>query len=59
VIEIVLLVGKSLYTSFVFEDGFDQPVYIIIGLYQGTVHLQRSIHYEFNDNCEPAVFVAR
>ncbi|KAL1654467.1 hypothetical protein SLS61_003070 [Didymella pomorum] len=57
--EIVLLVaGKSLHTGFVLEDGFDQPVLTTIGLYQGTIRPQGSIHYEFNDNCEPAVFVA-
>ncbi|KAF1929113.1 uncharacterized protein M421DRAFT_420336 [Didymella exigua CBS 183.55] len=57
--EIVLLVaGKSLYTGFVLEDGFDQPVLATIGLYQGTVRPQGSIQYDFNDNCEPAVFMA-
>ncbi|KAF2630141.1 hypothetical protein BU25DRAFT_485324 [Macroventuria anomochaeta] len=40
------------------EDGFDKPVITTIGLYQGTIRPQGSIHYEFNDNCEPAVFVA-
>lgn len=34
------------------------PVYTEIGLYQGAIRPQGSIHWEFNDHCESAVFVA-
>jgi hypothetical protein len=33
-------------------------VYTEIGLYQTTIRPQGSLHWEFNDHCEPAVFVA-
>jgi hypothetical protein len=36
----------------------DLPVYTEIGLYQGTIRPQGSIHWEFNDHCDSAVFVA-
>jgi hypothetical protein len=36
----------------------DLPVYTEIGLYQGTIRPQGSLHWEFNDHCVPAVFVA-
>ncbi|KAK7179606.1 spherulin-1A [Paraphaeosphaeria sporulosa] len=57
--ELVTLVkGTSLKTGFVLEDGYDQPIYTEIGLYQTTIRPQGSLHWEFNDNCESAVFVA-
>lgn len=57
--EIVVLVkGSSLHTGFVMEDGDNAPVLAQIGLYQAVVRPQGAIHYEFNDNCEEAVFVA-
>lgn len=34
------------------------PVYTEIGLYQATIRPHGSIHWEFNDHCESAVFVA-
>lgn len=55
---VILVAGTSLKTGFVLEDGFDQPVLTEIGLYQGTIRPQGSIHYEFNDHCDPAVFIA-
>ncbi|ORY09153.1 hypothetical protein BCR34DRAFT_487739, partial [Clohesyomyces aquaticus] len=55
---VTLVSGVSLKTGFVLEDGFDLPVYVEIGLYQGTIRPMGSLHWEFNDNCEPAVFVA-
>ena len=36
----------------------DQPVITTVGLYQTTIRPQGSIHWEFNNHCEPAVFVA-
>lgn len=55
---VTLVAGKSLKTGFVLEDGFDLPVYTEIGLYQATIRPQGSQHWEFNDHCESAVFVA-
>lgn len=34
------------------------PVFTTIGMYQGVIRPQGSIHHEFNGNCELAVFVA-
>ena len=36
----------------------DQPIYTEIGPYQTTIRPKGSLHWEFNDHCEPAVFVA-
>jgi hypothetical protein len=55
---VTLVAGQSLKTGFVLEDGFDLPVLVEIGLYQGVIRPQGSLHWEFNDHCEPAVFVA-
>lgn len=57
--ELVLLIkGGPLQTSFVMEDGLTDPFNATIGLYQAVIRPQGSIHWEFNDNCHPAVFVA-
>ena len=57
--ELVTLVnGVSLTTGFVLEDGYDQPIINTLGLYQTAIRPQGSLHWEFNNNCEPAVFVA-
>ncbi|KAK5086578.1 hypothetical protein LTR05_003746 [Lithohypha guttulata] len=55
---VTLVSGVSLKTGFVLEDGYDLPVMVEIGLYQGTIRPMGSLHWEFNDHCEPAVFVA-
>lgn len=57
--EIVVLVkGQSLQTGFVMEDGDNTPVINTIGLYQGAVRPQGSIHWEYNPHCSPALFIA-
>lgn len=55
---VILVAGTSLKTGFVMEDGDNTPVLTTIGPFQGTIRPQGSIHYEFNDNCEDAVFIA-
>lgn len=47
-----------MHTSFVQESGLSTPITTTLSLYQGAILPQGSIHFEFNDNCEPAVFVA-
>ena len=57
--EFLLLVkGGNVHTSFVQESGLDTPIETTLSLYQGAILPMGSIHYEFNDNCEPAAFVA-
>lgn len=55
---VVLVAGGPLKTSFVMEDGSTDPVQATIGLYQGVIRPQGSVHWEFDDNCAPAVFVS-
>ncbi|QIW96771.1 hypothetical protein AMS68_002289 [Peltaster fructicola] len=56
--ELVLLIkGGPLQTSFVMEDGLTDPFNATIGLYQAVIRPMGSIHWEFNDNCQAAVFV--
>ncbi|KAL8950206.1 MAG: hypothetical protein Q9222_003753 [Ikaeria aurantiellina] len=50
--------GKSLKTGFILENGLTQQFSTTLELYQGAIFPQGSIHYEFNDNCESAVFLA-
>lgn len=50
--------GKSLKTGFILENGLTQQFSTMLELFQGAIFPQGSIHYKFNDNCEPAVFLA-
>lgn len=55
---LTLVRGSNVHTGFILENGFTDQQSTTLGLYQGAILPQGSIHYEFNDNCEPAVFVA-
>lgn len=55
---LVIVQGGNVHTSFVQESGLTTPITTTLSLYQGAILPMGSIHYEFNDNCEPAVFVA-
>jgi hypothetical protein len=55
---LVIVQGGNVKTSFVQESGLSTPITTILSLYQGAILPMGSIHYEFNDSCEPAVFVA-
>ncbi|KAK0252590.1 hypothetical protein LTR12_007699 [Friedmanniomyces endolithicus] len=55
---LVIVAGNNVHTSFVQESGLTTPITTTLNQYQGAVLPMGSIHYEFNDSCEPAVFVA-
>jgi oxalate decarboxylase/phosphoglucose isomerase-like protein (cupin superfamily) len=55
---LVVVQGGNVHTSFVQESGLTTPITTTLNQYQGAVLPIGSIHYEFNDSCEPAVFVA-
>ncbi|KAK0815314.1 hypothetical protein LTR91_014779 [Friedmanniomyces endolithicus] len=55
---LVIVAGNNVHTSFVQESGLTTPITTTLNQYQGAVLPIGSIHYEFNDSCEPAVFVA-
>ncbi|TKA76086.1 hypothetical protein B0A55_04430 [Friedmanniomyces simplex] len=55
---LVIVQGNNVHTSFVQESGLTTPITTTLNQYQGAVLPIGSIHYEFNDSCEPAVFVA-
>ncbi len=55
---LVIVKGGNVKASFVQESGLSTPITTTLSLYQGAILPVGSIHYEFNDNCEPAVFVA-
>lgn len=40
------------------EEGLNTELTTVLDQYQSAIFPQRSIHYEFNDDCEPAVFTA-
>ena len=55
---LTIVKGGNVKTSFVQESGLSKPITTTLDLYQGAILPIGSIHYEFNDNCEDAVFVA-
>lgn len=65
--EFVTVVQGSVQTGFMLENGFlassaqgrqTTRVSATLGPFQGTVFPIGSIHYQFNDNCEPASFIS-
>ena len=50
--------GDNVKTGFILENGLTTPMTTTLSRFQGTIFPQGSIHYEFNDNCAPAIFIA-
>ena len=50
--------GGIVKTGFIMENGLPLQFSTELSQYQGTVFPMGSVHYEFNDNCEPATFIA-
>ena len=60
---LTLVEGKNLKFGFVLENGLvdanqDPEIAGFLNKFEGTVFPQGSIHFQFNDNCDDAVFVA-
>lgn len=55
---LTLVKGDNLKTGLILENGFTVQQNTTLSLYQGTIFPQGSIHFQFNDNCEDAVFVS-
>lgn len=60
---LVLVQGSSLRFGSVLENGLvgpdeNQEIAGVLRPFEGTLFPQGSIHYQFNDGCEKAVFVA-
>lgn len=55
---LILATGANVKTGFLLENGLQTQMSTTLSQYQGAILPQGSIHYEFNDNCEPAVFIA-
>ena len=55
---LILAAGANVKTGFLLENGLQTQLSTTLSQYQGAILPQGSIHYEFNDNCEPAVFIA-
>ncbi|WWD20949.1 hypothetical protein CI109_105427 [Kwoniella shandongensis] len=55
---VVTPVACPVRSGFILENGFTMEFATNLTQYESTVFPQGSIHYQFNDNCEPAVFVA-
>ena len=50
--------GGPVRTGFVLENGLNTQINTTLTQYQGTIFPMGAIHFEFNDSCEPAVFIA-
>jgi hypothetical protein len=60
---LTLTEGSNLKFGYVLENGLvgagkNPEIAGTLNKFQGTVFPQGSIHFQFNDNCDPAVFVA-
>lgn len=55
---LILATGANVKIGFLLENGLQTQMSTTLSQYQGAILPQGSIHYEFNDNCEPAVFIA-
>ena len=60
---LILVQGSSLRFGSVLENGLVEPeqnqeIAGVLGQFEGTLFPQGSVHYQFNDACEKAVFVA-
>jgi len=67
--EFLTVVQGNITAGFILENGFVDPdgkegralaseVQYSVGPFEGTLFPQGSIHYQFNDNCDSATFVA-
>ncbi|KAG0652394.1 Spherulin-1B [Hyphodiscus hymeniophilus] len=50
--------GSNVTSGFIQESGETTPITFTLNQYEGGIFPMGSIHYEFNDSCEPAVFIA-
>ncbi|KAF4627500.1 hypothetical protein G7Y89_g10653 [Cudoniella acicularis] len=50
--------GGNVKTRFIQEEGENTELATMLNQYEGAIFPMGSIHYEFNDSCEPAVFIA-
>jgi hypothetical protein len=50
--------GGNVKTGYIMEEGLNTQLTTALDRYGGAIFPQGSIHYEFNDSCEPAVFIA-
>lgn len=55
---LTIVQGSNVRTGFILENGMTAQMSTTLDRFQGAILPQGSIHFEFNDNCEPAVFMA-
>ena len=55
---LTIVQGSNVRTGFIAENGGPPQMSNTLEQWQGSILPQGSIHFEFNDNCEPAVFIA-
>jgi hypothetical protein len=55
---LVLAQGSNVQTGFILENGFTTQQNTTLSQFQGTVFPEGAIHFQFNDNCHPAVFIS-
>ncbi|KKY24797.1 putative spherulin-1b precursor [Phaeomoniella chlamydospora] len=56
--EFLTVVQGTIQTGFILENGLTTEFNTTLNQYEGTVFPKGSVHFQFNPNCEPAVFVA-
>ena len=55
---LTIVEGSNVHTGFITENSGPPQFNNTLNRFQGVVLPQGSIHFEHNDNCDPAVFIA-
>lgn len=55
---LVLAQGSNVKTGFILENGFPIQQNTTLSQFQGTIFPEGAIHFQFNDDCQPAVFIS-
>jgi hypothetical protein len=55
---LIIASGGNVKTGFIQEEGITTELTTTLDKYEGAIFPMGSIHYEFNYNCEPAIFIS-
>lgn len=55
---LTIVEGNNVRAGFIMENGIATQMSTTLDRFQGVILPQGSIHFEFNNNCKPAVFMA-
>lgn len=56
--EFLTVVQGTIQTGMILENGITTEFNTTLSQFEGTIFPQGSVHFQFNPNCAPAIFVA-